>query len=332
LLLLQIQREIFHEGGAAGGGGVLNGGLLLPAALGAAGRIVPGQRLFQAVLRLAFPSARASDCSSRARELLRCGVAAAVGVDPLAVSLERVLAPTAARPHLVVLMHVTVGSDVLKASQLVKAVSCSGGAEDDAADCGSEASGDSGSVASMEEQDEGPETPQPGGMEAATSSPHQLPEAALSARQQQQAEKRRQLVALHQQQAAELSELLGGQQLTALLGMPELRLCSGEVADITPACAGASEAERAQQEAINRGGAEVAPQQERRLAVVRQRRGKQTREQSCGLGVPQGRLWLPDTTGGSCFLDMPSHAAPIVLTPVHKHTCPHLHHCCCPDA
>ncbi|KAL4859604.1 Serine/threonine-protein phosphatase T [Chlorella vulgaris] len=262
----EIQREIFHEGGAAGGG-VLNGGLLLPAALGAAGRIMPGQRLFQAVLRLAFPAARASNCSSRARELLRCGVAAAVGVDPLAVSIERVLAPTAARPHLVVLMHVTVGSDVLKASQLVKAVSCSGGPEDDAADCGSEASGDSGSVASMEEEDDGPETPQPGGMEAATSSPHQLPEAALSARNQQQAEKRRQLAALHQQQAAELSELLGGQQLTALLGMPELRLCSGEVADITPACAGASEAERAQQEAINRGGAEVAPEQDRRLAV-----------------------------------------------------------------
>ena len=62
--------------------------------------------------------------------------------------------------------------------------------------------------------------------------------------------------------------LLGGAPLAAVLGQPDPRHCSAELEDITPACAGASEAERAQLEAVQLGDAEVAPEQDRRLAAV----------------------------------------------------------------
>ena len=183
---------------------------------------VPGQRIFRVALCLAFPTAKAADCSSRARELLRRGVAAAAGVDPLKVSIERVLAPTAARRHLAVLMHVQVGADLLKASSLAKAV-------------------DGGSASSSQPQQQRGE--------------EQALEGASSVAGQQQA----------------IAALLGGEPLAAMLGQPDPRQCSAEIEDITPACAGASEAERAQQEAVHRGEAEVTPEEDRRLAAVSQR-------------------------------------------------------------
>lgn len=108
--------ELYHEGPA-------DGSEAHPASAGG-GRLVPGQRLFRLAVRLAFPSATAAACSSRARELLRGGLAAAAGVDPRRVTIERIAAPSAARgqPWLEVQLHVAVGGELLKASDLAKAL------------------------------------------------------------------------------------------------------------------------------------------------------------------------------------------------------------------
>ena len=203
-LLLQVQLELYNEGSGSSRTSSGTDGAAAASAL-------PGQRIFQVALRLGFPTARAADCTSRARELLRRGLAAAAGVDPLKVSIERVLAPTAARQHLAVLMHVQVGADLLKASSLAKAVN-------------------GGSISSSQPE-------------------QQPPEGSAESKQQQ-----------------ELAVLLGGAPLAAVLGQPDPRQCSAEIEDITPARAGA--AERAQQEAVQIGDAEVTPEQDRRLAAV----------------------------------------------------------------
>lgn len=174
-------------------------------------------------LRLAFPSARAANCSSRARELLRASVAAAAGVDVGAVTIERIAAPNAARqpkPHLAVHLHVAVGREILKASALARAVSAGAGGG------GGQAEAEAGEQLAGQQQEE------------------------------QQAEGGQQLLAL-----------LGGKALVAALGLPDPRQCSAEIEDVTPACA-SSDAERAQQDAVNRGAEEVAPEQDRRLAAV----------------------------------------------------------------
>ena len=232
----QIQLEIYHEG--ATGASSRRG-------LGTAGRLLPGQHVFQAELRLAFPAARAADCGSAAREALRAGLAAAAGVSPLAVSIERVLAPTAARPHLEVLVHVQMGADLLAANELVKAVGGAAGPD------GSASPTSSCRVASNEEESD---------MEAVE--PEGAAQAPAPAEQEREREEEREL------RRRRLAALLGGEQVTAALGLPDPRLCGGEITDVTPACAGANEAERAQQEALNRADAEVAPEQERRLVVV----------------------------------------------------------------
>ncbi len=236
---MQIQLEIYHEGSpeGTGAGATLTG-------LGAGAGVAPGQRAFRVLLRLAFPSAKAADCSSRARELLRAGVAAAGGVDALGVTIERIAAPNAARgqPHLIVHMAVLVGPDLLKAASLAKAVtgSSTGSTGSSGSSSGSGAGGDSSGVSGGGSK--GSREPAPA--DAATAETA----AALPT-------------------AEQLAEALGGQPLVAALGLPDPAHCTAEIEDITPACA-ASEAERAQQEAINRGDANVAPKDDRRLAHV----------------------------------------------------------------
>lgn len=233
---MQIQLEIYHEGSpeGTGAGATLTG-------LGAGAGVAPGQRAFRVLLRLAFPSAKAADCSSRARELLRAGVAAAGGVDALGVTIERIAAPNAARgqPHLIVHMAVLVGPDLLKAASLAKAVTGSSTGSTGSSS-GSGAGGDSSGVSGGGSK--GSREPAPA--DAATAETA----AALPT-------------------AEQLAEALGGQPLVAALGLPDPAHCTAEIEDITPACA-ASEAERAQQEAINRGDANVAPKDDRRLAHV----------------------------------------------------------------
>lgn len=184
----QIQEELYHEGAAAGSSA---DGSRPPA----------GQRLLRVVLRLAFPSASAADCSSRARELLRAGVAATAGVEPGAVSIERIAAPSAARrqPHLAITLHVSVGPHVLKAAALARAVNGEGS---------SEGSGGSGSTAEQQV----PTEQQP---------PSSAPGAAAAA--SEASPRVEQLVAA-----------LGGQPLVAVLGRPDPAHCSADVEDVTP--------------------------------------------------------------------------------------------------
>lgn len=219
---LQIQLEIYHEGSPEG-----TGAATTLTGLGAGGRVAPGQRAFRVSLRLAFPGAKAADCCSRARELLRAGVAAAAGADPLGVTIERIAAPNAARgqPHLVVHMAVLVGADLLKAAGLAKAVT------------GRSTGSNGGSSSGAAEGSEGSPTDAAAAEGAAPPSPEQLAAA------------------------------LGGEPLVAALGLPDPAHCAAVIEDVTPACA-ASEAERAQQEAINRGEVGVDAKDERRLAHV----------------------------------------------------------------
>lgn len=65
--------------------------------------------------------AKPSDLGSRGREVLRFGLAGHCQLDPLRVSIERVLGPTAKRQALVVLVFVQVGGDVVKGDRLVQA-------------------------------------------------------------------------------------------------------------------------------------------------------------------------------------------------------------------
>jgi hypothetical protein len=195
-------------------------------------------------------------------------VAAAAGVDRLAVALERVLAPTAARPHLLVRLQVTVGAELLKASELVKAVNGGGLSPEPEAggDAGSHgqpgsptiSSSGSESIASLDEEfDDYVDGGGAVGQQASTRAFDAAAAAEEAHCAQRREERRRQLVSI-----------LGGDAIVALLGVPDPALCSGEVQDVTPACAGASEAARAQQDAVNRGDVAVGPQEDRRLALV----------------------------------------------------------------
>lgn len=238
---MQIQLEIYNEGSPEG-----TGAAATLTGLGAGGRLAPGQRAFRVQLRLAFPTAKAADCSSRARELLRAGVAAAAGVDPLAVTIERISAPNAARgqPHLIVHMAALVGADLLKAAGLAKAVSGSStGSAGSQSQTGGSGSGGSGSDESKAAAGE----PAPADDAAASTAAAEAAAAPPSAEQ--------------------LAEALGGQPLVAALGLPDPAHCAAQIEDVTPACA-VSEAERAQQDAINRGDAGVAAKDDRRLAHV----------------------------------------------------------------
>lgn len=254
---LQIEAELHSEGPADGAGAGSQDA--------AADGWTPGKRLFRVALRLAFPAARAADCSSRARELLRSSLAAAAGVSQKAVSIERVVAPTAARPHLGLLIHVKVGSDLLLASRLAKAAGGGGDVAQQAQQAQQEQqTGEAAPVpqpqqaASQQQQaPAGPATPPLAEAQYSTAAPRSTQQAGQAAAPQGEA-----------QPAA----LLGGHELLSLLGQPDAALCSAEVEDVTPACA-VSEAERAEQDAINRGDAEPGPGQDRRLAVVRRFRG-----------------------------------------------------------
>ena len=242
-LCLQIQLEIYHEGTPEGSGPGAH-----PAALGAAGRLARGQRAFRVRLRLAFPGAKAADCSSRARELLRSGVAVAAGVDVSGVSIDRIAAPNAARgqPHLAVHLGVLVGPDLLKAAGLARAITgrSSGGSG------GTAGGGASGSTA----------------QQVAGSEPLAVDEAAAEAQAAAAAGAAAEVLAAPPS-PEQLSELLGGEPLMAALGLPDPAQCAAEIEDVTPACA-VSEAERAQQAAVDRGEEGVQPQQDRRLAHV----------------------------------------------------------------
>ena len=72
--------------------------------------------------------------------------------------------------------------------------------------------------------------------------------------------------------AAALQQLvgvLGGEPLVALLGRPDPGQCSAEVEDVTPACCSGGGADGGSGPAPE--DADVAPEQDRRLAVVRDR-------------------------------------------------------------
>lgn len=245
LVLPQIQLEIYHEGTPEGSGPGAH-----PAALGAAGRQAPGQRAFRLLLRLAFPGAKAADCCSRARELLRAGAAAAAGVEIAAVSIDRIAAPNAARgqPHLVVHLAVLVGPDLLKAAGLAKAVTgrITGSS-------GRSAGGASGGASGSAEQREAGEGASPGGKAAAEGAA----EGAAAAADAQAAAPT----------PEQLAQLLGGEPLVAALGLPDPARCAAQIEDVTPACA-VSEAERAQQAAVDRGETGMGAAQDRRLAHV----------------------------------------------------------------
>ncbi|GAB4817977.1 hypothetical protein N2152v2_005023 [Parachlorella kessleri] len=113
----QIAVEVYNEGVLGAGRGLAN-----PSALGFADVPKPGQRVFRVEVSLTFPQAKPSDLGSRAREILRLALAAFTRLDPLRISIERVLAPTASRPGLGVVVGVQVGADLLTAGQLEKAV------------------------------------------------------------------------------------------------------------------------------------------------------------------------------------------------------------------
>lgn len=114
--LEQLAVEVYNEGSGVAGG------LKNPAALGFADAPQPGQRVFRVELQLAFPQAKAGDFSSRGRELLRVGLAAAAGAEVRRVTIERVLPPGPKRQHLAVEAHVQVGTELLRGSDLLKAV------------------------------------------------------------------------------------------------------------------------------------------------------------------------------------------------------------------
>ena len=213
-----------------------------------------GQRLFRVLLCLAFPTARAGDCSSHARELLRASLAAAAGVEGGDVMIERVMAPIAARPALRVVVSVKVGSDLLKASRLAKAVGGSGDG------CGGGGGEQQQQQQHADQQPQGPDTPPAEPRQQQQDA--QMQDAESSLNSQQQAKQRQQ----------ELLSVLGGEALVARLGQPDASACIAEIEDVTPACA-ASEAERAEQEAINKGEVEVPAHKDRRLAVVREGQG-----------------------------------------------------------
>ncbi|KAL4437013.1 hypothetical protein ABPG75_004152 [Micractinium tetrahymenae] len=269
----QIEAELHNEGPADGAGA--------SSCDAGSGGWAPGKRMFRLVLQLAFPSARAADCSSRAREMLRGSIATTAGVSQQAVTIERVMAPTAARPHLGLLIHVKVGSDLLGASRLAKAVFGQGEEQQEAqqaqpaqqaqqADQGQQADQEqqTGEAASLQpgqqgDSQAGQQLPAPAG--PATPPQAETPQSAAQ-RSAQQAQQGGHSQAALEQRQGQLAALLGGEELVSLLGQPDAALCSAEVEDVTPACA-ASEAERAEQEAINRGEKEIAPEQDRRLAV-----------------------------------------------------------------
>lgn len=120
--LEELASEVYREGAAAGG-------LRHPGALGFADAPAPGQRLFRAELRLAFPQTKGvAALTARARELLRAGLAAAAGVDARRVAIERVLPPSPVHPYLGIEVHAQVGSDLVAGGALVKAVAASGDA------------------------------------------------------------------------------------------------------------------------------------------------------------------------------------------------------------
>eukprot|EP00887_Chlorella_sp_A99_P005264 scaffold1.g5264.t1 len=110
-----VTAEAYQEGAAGGA-------LADPGGLGFAASPAPGARAFVARLRIAFPAAAAADAGARARELLRAGLAAAAGVATAAVALDRVLPPARGRPYLGVEAVVQVGGELLKGSDLVRAV------------------------------------------------------------------------------------------------------------------------------------------------------------------------------------------------------------------
>ena len=221
----QVQVELYHEGPADGSGAH-------PAAAG--GRLAPGQRLFRLALRLAFPSATAAACTSRARELLRGRLAAAAGVDARRVTIERIAAPGAVRgrPWLEVRLHVAVGADLLKASGLAKVLAAAQASASAAA-----AAAAAGQPAAEQQQEAEPAT---GGAD---------PSAAAAAA------------------AEQMAALLGGEELVAAMGLPDPGACAWDIEDVTPACARGSEAEAAQAAAGARS--ELPPDQDRRLAHVR---------------------------------------------------------------
>jgi hypothetical protein len=116
------------------------------------------------------------------------------------------------------------------------------------------------SVASLSD-DEADEAPPAGtGKAAAQGSGGASPQPAAAAAVEQRRAKEQEL-------GRQLMASIGCEGLITALGLPDPLLCRGEVEDVTPACAGASEAERAQQEAINRGDVQPEAAQDRRIVV-----------------------------------------------------------------
>ncbi len=119
-------------GGALGAGAALRPGAGMSAAAGAG-------RSFRLDVALAFPRARAADLGARPREVLRAALAAAAGVPPAAVALERALAPAPpARPHLRVELRVWLGDRPREGAALAAALRAAPAAALDAAGGGAE--------------------------------------------------------------------------------------------------------------------------------------------------------------------------------------------------
>jgi hypothetical protein len=115
-------REVYNEGSSDPGEAEM------AETMGALRAPRRGERAFLADVELAFPKAGAADLRAEARELLRCGAAAAAGVPPSAVAIAGALPPVPAkrRPFLLVRLHAQVGPHLLKGQALVDAVKAGG--------------------------------------------------------------------------------------------------------------------------------------------------------------------------------------------------------------
>jgi len=168
-------------------------------------------------------------------------------------------------------MHVKVGADLLKAAALVKAVG--GGSAGQQQQQGSQTPA---APPTPQQQDQQQDQQQEQQQEQQAEQPPQQQQAyqATAGPQPSEASQPPDTEPPEQRQQ-QLEAALGGEQLTALLGHPDATLCHAEIEDVTPACAGGSEAEQAEQDAINRGDKEVPAHKERRLALVRGGKGAQ---------------------------------------------------------
>jgi hypothetical protein len=133
-----LERAAAEARAGGAGGGPLDGSAALRPGAGMSAAAAAG-RSFRLDVALAFPRARAADLGARPREVLRAALAAAAGVPPAAVALERALAPAPlARPHLRVELRVWLGDRPREGAALAAALRAAPAAALDAAGGGAE--------------------------------------------------------------------------------------------------------------------------------------------------------------------------------------------------